>query len=235
MTLQRFFRRAGLVGVTVSALASGLPAHASVIVLNFAGLKGNSQEAVAGYYNGGAGSLGSSGGPNYGVSFGLDALVISGQPGGVGNTAQIPGGPGANALYFQSGSGDVMNVAAGFDTGFSFYYSAPNLPGTLQLWTGVDGTGTQIGSDISLGLTTDGSSTLGCLGQSFCPYEAFGVSFTGTARSVIFTGTANNIAFAEVTIGSATPGGTTVPTPATLALVGLGLLSAYVVGRRTAS
>jgi hypothetical protein len=243
MTLKTFFRRAALGSATVAALSGAMSANASVFVLNFAGLNGNLEEAVMSYYNGGAGSLGSTGGPslNYGISFGADALVASGQPGGIANTAQIPGGSGSNALFFQTGTGDVMNVAAGFSTGFSFYYSAPTAMGTLQIWTGLNGTGTQIVpdnmalADIPLDKTTDGSTSLACLNQQYCPYAAFGVTFGGVAKSVIFTGSANNVAFAEVTIGSATPGGSSVPAPATLALVGLGLLGAYVVGRRTAA
>jgi hypothetical protein len=193
-------------------------ANATVFVLNFAGLNGNAEEGVANYYNGGTGSLGSGPGPNYGIVFTSNALACSGQPGGTCNTAEIPGGAGANALFFLGGGAATMNVAAGFTTGFSFFYSAVNNPGFINVWSGLNDTGTLLAT---LNLpTTPNDGDPGCQGTNFCPYVATNVAFAGTAESVDFGGSANQVAFADVTLGSNTAGGT--PEPATWAMMLLG-------------
>jgi hypothetical protein len=217
--------------------AFGVAAHAnaSTVVLNFAGLDGNSQEAVENFYNGRTGSLGSSGGTNYGISFGSNAIVCSDQP--PCNAGEIPGGAGANALFFLVGSDDLMNVAAGFTTGFSFYYTAINNPGTVNVYSGLNDTGTLLAT-VSLPLTPDGTDTPGCSGQPFCPFYPVGVSFAGTAQSVDFTGSTNDIGFADITLGSATAGGgTPVPLPpaAWLLLFGLAGLGFVAQGRTALS
>ncbi len=223
-----------------ATLAGAVSANASDIVLNFTGLNGNEEEAPLNYYDGGTGSLGSGPGTNYGITFGADAITCSGKPGGVCNTAQIPGGPGANTLFFLSGSGDVLNRAAGFTTGFSFYYSAANVPGVVDVYSGLNGTGTLLAS-LSLPVTTNGAGTAGCYGTNYCPYVATGITFSGTAESVNFSGTQNQIGFADITLGSAKAGGSPPPTSApeidaSSASAGLALLLGSVVvlrGRRS--
>jgi hypothetical protein len=214
----------GVGALVIGAMALTSSAMANTVVLNFAGLNGNAEEKPLDYYNGGTGSLGSGPGTNYGISFAADALSCSGQPGGACNTAQIPGGAVANALFFLTGPGDIMNVAAGFTTGFSFYYAAAFNPGSVSIWSGLNGTGTLL-QTLALPVTGDGSGTTGCFGTNFCPYTPIGVAFAGTAESVNFTGTANQIAFADITLGSSTAGGTVpVPEPVILALLASGLL-----------
>lgn len=61
-----------------------------------------------------------------------------------------------------------MNYAPGF-TQFEVYYSSTSYPGTLSFWTGVDGTGTQVGSTI--GLTPLGSGCGGDPNLSFNPQD----------------------------------------------------------------
>jgi hypothetical protein len=195
--------------VLVTLALGGGSAMAGTEVLNFAGLNGNANEGVANFYNGGTGSLGSTGGVNYGISFGSDAITLcDALTGGCtgSNVSSVPGGPGSNALFFLSGTGDVMNVAAGFTTGFSFDYTAPFFTGSVSVYSGLNGTGTLL-ETLSLGLTTNGAGTPGCGSFNYCPFMSEGVNFSGTAESVVFTGTADHIAFADVTLGSSIAGG----------------------------
>jgi hypothetical protein len=216
-----------IAGVVAGATMASAYAGNSPIVLNFAGLNGSAREGVGSYYDGGYGSLGSGPGPDDGITFGPSAIVCTSvtiqSKCHVGN---IPGGPGANTVFFVSGTGDVVNRAAGFSTGFSFYYSAAVDPGQVIVYSGLNDTGTVLAT-LNLPVTGDGSGKGSCpVGAIYCPWTAIGVTFSGVAESIDFTGTANRIGFADMTFGSATAGGGGgthgVPEPATLSLFGLG-------------
>jgi hypothetical protein len=205
------FRKLPYAAAVAMAATSALTGGSAMAqVLNFAGLNGASQEQVNTYYDGGSGSLGSTGGTNYGISFsGAITLCDANLSGCSGsNVSQIPGGTGANSIIFLSGPGDVMNVAKGFNTGFSFDYTAPFYTGAVNVYSGLNGTGTLLAT-LNLATTNNGAGTPGCGGFNYCPFVAEGVSFAGTAESAVFTGTANYIAFADVTLGSSTVGGGT--------------------------
>lgn len=190
-----FAKRSAIFVLPAIALAAAVPqARANNIVLTFEGLQDD--EAVLNYYDGGFGGDGSGPGPNYGVTFGSDSLaLISSVDGGSGNFTNSPA-PGETVLFFLSGPGDIMDVSAGFTTGFSFYYAdAADLTGSVGVYSDLDGAG-------SLLATLNLSSTPN-------PYNVWvpiGVTFAGTAESVIFSGSANYIGFDNVTLGSATPG-----------------------------
>src|ERR1017187_7784226 len=211
-------RRVFLVFAFVAMFA--LAANAGVVTLTFEGI--GDEQPVGNYYNGGAGT-------NYGIQFGSDSLaIISDQNGGTGNFNEEPSC--CTALFFLTGPGDIMDVAAGFTTGFSFYYSAVNNAGSVSVYSGLDGTGTLLAS-LTLPVTGNGASVSGCAGTNFCPFFPIGVSFSGTAESVNFSGTANQIAFDNVTLGASTPGNG-VPEPGAFGLLGLGLASLVTYARR---
>ena len=196
-----------LVGALAMSAAFVGHAAATTQVLTFEGLQNN--ESVNNFYNGGTGGNGSGPGPNYGISFTSDSLaLISAAGGGSGNFSGNPSGD--TVLYFLNGAGDTMDVAAGFDTGFSFYYADQvGFTGSVAVYSGLDGTGTLL-QTLTLPSTPN-------------PYTVFvpiGVTFAGTAKSVVFGGSANFIAFDDVTLGSSTPG---VPEPASWALMLLGV------------
>lgn len=215
-----------------AAIALALPSVAVGQVLNFEGIvpSGSAFAPVGNWYNGGAG-------PNYGISFSANALagclkstsgppcINNGSRGGLGDPNSQNG-----ALFFLTGPATYMSRSAGFTSGFSFFYTALGSPGAFSVWSGMDGTGSLLAT-LTLPVTGNGSSVPNCLGTAFCPFDPIGVNFAGTAESVSFAGVANHIVFDDVTFGSSTPG-TTVPEPASIALLGTGLVGVFGAARR---
>ena len=190
---------------------------ADIIQLDFEGL--DDQEAIDGFYNGGTSANGNSG-VNYGVEFSDNTLsIIDDDAGGSGNFGGEPSPD--TVMFFLTGSESVMNVAAGFETGFSFFYSAVNNPGSVSVWDGLDGTGTLLAMlDIPV-TASDGGDPNG----DFSPFFDIGVGFSGIAKSVSFAGVQNQIGFDNITFGSTTASlPTDVSSPATLGLFGLILI-----------
>ncbi len=217
-----------LVLTSICAAAFGavcsMPANASISI-NFDAL--NDGSLVNDYYNGGLASDGTGPGPNYGVTF-ANAYVLNEFTENEGLLVTPP-----NSITFLSGVGAIMDVAAGFDTGFSFNYSAPFFTGEVDVFSGLDGTGTLLAT-ITLPLTTNGAGMDGCMGHNYCPVFPIGVTFAGIAMSVNFSGTANYVVYDDITLGSATPGTPEASTWAMLLLGfgGLGFAS-YRASRRT--
>lgn len=224
-----------LAGVAAAVLTIGTvgAARAAVINLTFEGLQ--DEEPILNFYNGGLGGNGSGPGPNDGIIFSPNSLaLIEDIDGGSGNIQGEPSPP--TVAFFLSGAADTMDVPGGFTTGFSFFYSAINNPGVINVWSGLDDTGTLLAT-LNLPVTPSGPyGTPPCtIGepQVFCPFEPTGVTFAGTAESVDFGGTANQIAFDNITLGSGTPVG--APEPASFALLGTGLAVLGLARRRRKS
>ena len=202
--------------------------NSTLIVLDFEGL--GDLEPVAEFYNGGTGGFGSGPGPDFGISMSSNALAVTDEDaGGSGNFGGEPSPD--SILFFLTGSAATMNIAAGFDTGFSFFYSAINSTGNIVVYDGLDATG-NILATLDLPLTSFGGAP-DPTGQ-FSPLVPSGVSFSGIARSIDFGGTINQIGFDNITFGSDTPGDgdqPAIPEPSTIALFGMGI-AGFVICRR---
>lgn len=210
-THMRQWRAAAAVAVMMSVGAA--TADAQIIQLTFEGL--GDDELIGNYYNGG-------GGGNLGITFGADAFgLITRDAGGNGNFQEAPSG--ITTMYFPSATNTFMNVAGGFDSGFSLFYTAINSPGSVSVYSGFGGTGMLLAT-LDLPVTPSLPGTPQCPTTApFCPWVAAGVGFTGTAQSIVFGGAANQIGFDNVTFGSRNPN-SVVPEPSTWALLGTGLI-----------
>ncbi|MFC1606018.1 IPTL-CTERM sorting domain-containing protein [Pseudomonadota bacterium] len=199
--------KTAMLTLVLLGVALPLSAQAQIVQLTFEGLQ--DYEEIQDFYNGGTGSQGSSG-PDYGVSFGPGALaLIDSDAGGSGNFANEPS-PDTVAFWVTAQS-LVMNVPAGFSTGFSFYYTS-STAATVTVYDGPDATGTVLGQ-IDLVAQHTANNCTGDPSGTFCNWSAGGVDFNGTARSVDFSGTANQIAYDNITFGSSNPD---APTPVLL-------------------
>ena len=191
-----------------------LPLAVRAQVLTFEGV-GNFG-FVGDFYNGGAGG-------SYGIHFSPNAQGIV--EGNVGGGGSFQGEPSCcTILFFLGGGAATMDVPGGFGTGFSFYYSAISYPGFINVWSGLDATGSLL-AHLDLGLTPSGPYGLPPCGAAglFCPWVPIGVGFDGTAMSVDFGGSADFIGFDNVTLNSDIAGGV-VPEPATMSLMAMGLV-----------
>lgn len=190
--------------VAALALLAAAPAVSAQTLLNFETV--TSFASINQYYNGGADSAGNVG-PALGVSFGPDALGLvndfntyfSNAPSPIGVMAPV--GPAA-----------TMNVPAGFTNSIGlFYSSSAAVPNAVQIWSGLDGTGSALASFNLLA-----NAQTGCTGSPFCRFDPLVGLFAGTARSVTFANAASVAAFDNIGI-------TTVPEPTTALLLALGV------------
>lgn len=186
-------------GVLFAGAASAAP-----VTMNFDGISTGDQ--VSNYYDGGQATIlglipDGPNGPDYGVvwSGAQTADLIS----SVSGPPAPPSSPNYITLTNSVGlfKGATMDVAAGFGSaGFSFYYfGAP----TVAAYSGIDGGGTLLASE------TFGT----CTSAGFC---SSGLSFTGSAMSVVFTGPG---VFDNISLRT-----TAVPEPAAAGIFGFGVL-----------
>ena len=163
----------GILGLGLGLMAAPMVASAAVIVLDFEGV-GN-LNPVGNFYNGG-------GGPNYGIAFSPDTLaIVDFDAGGTGNIANEPSPD--TVMFFLDSSNAILNFAAGFYTGFSFFYSS-STTASVNVYDGLGATGNVLGT-----LNLNAQFDTGCVGDpngNFCNWTPVGVNFAGIAKSIDF-------------------------------------------------
>jgi MYXO-CTERM domain-containing protein len=131
-----------------------------------------------------------------------------------GNGAFVNEPTPSTVMDFLTTTSTIMNVPAGFDTGFATYYASTYAVGSITIYDGLNGTGTLLAT---IPLAALGSDPLGGgIPGAYNIWALVGVGFSGTAHSAVFS--ANDfdaMTFDNVTIGS------TVPAPAAAGLLGL--------------
>lgn len=207
-----FWQRAALTASAAVSLAlpfvfSTPTAKAATLLLDFEGLQ--DLEPINTFYSGGSGGFGSTSSANFGVTFSENSLAIIDED--AGGTGNFGGEPSPDTIvFFLTGQAAVMDVASGFDTGFSFFYSAINRPGVVNVYDAIGGTGNLLAS-INLPLT-EAEGSPDPTGQ-FSPLQPFGINFDGIARSVDFGGSIDRIGFDNITLGSSIPMTGSIPVP----------------------
>jgi hypothetical protein len=198
-------------------LACATPSFAAPVTLTFEGTNGFS--FVSEYYNGGTDIPGTSSqtaasGPNYGVSFGLDAMTVINDGTGLGpNGEYFTNAPSATVMAPVGSSASLMATGqSSFIDSLSFSYSA-NQAFTLNLLDAGD----NILASFDLA-ATNGS----CTDLTYCVWTQASLDFSGAARSISFGGGYDLVngtiaAFDNITVNA-------VPVPAAGWLLASGLL-----------
>lgn len=202
----------------MSALAAGLlsAAPAFSATLDFQGA--GEYNFVQDYYNGGTNDAGASG-PNFGVSFGPDVLVVTNDDYFTYySNAPTPG------VMAAVGADAALNVAAGFSGQVSFWYSASENT-SITFYSGLNGSGSEL---LTFNLTANAQD--GCSDAAFCHWDFATLDLNGQiAQSIQFGGTAGLAGFDNISVAP-------VPVPAAgvMLLSALGGLGAIARRKRAA-
>jgi PEP-CTERM motif len=168
---------------------------------------------VANYYNGGTASDGSSG-TNFGVSFtstfdsAMFGLSNNDGLGSLPNGDYYTNAPSMLGIASPFGPTVFMNVSDGVNSTLSFYYTSPDaITGAIKAYSGLNGTGTLLGSFDLLANNTGLADT----------WSQATFSFAGTALSFDLSASANLVGYDNIAA---------VPEPETysMMLAGLGLM-----------
>lgn len=193
--------------LAVALVLATSPAFASIdFSVDFENTWDFSNGDINDYYNGGTAADGTSG-ANLGVSF-VNVSGLSNDS----NFTYYTNAPSAQGVAYPHDTA-YINVASGVANNLSFWYSsASDVVGAVTVWSGLNGTGTELGS---FDLSANGT---------FNNWTHSTISFAGTAQSFNLTNAAANyVAIDNVS---------SVPVPAAVWLFGTGLAMFGAVRRR---
>ena len=200
-----------LIPVLAAGLLCAAPAFSATLTLDFEGA--TSYASVADFYNGGTDSAGASG-PNYGISFGGDALALTNDP----SAPNFSNAPTPGTILAPVGPDAALNSVAGFSGLTSFYYSSASDT-SVSVFSGLNGTGSLLGTFSLLA-----NAQNGCSDTLFCHWDLASLTIAGVAQSIQF-GTAAGAGFDNISVAP-------VPLPAALWLMVSGLFGIGAFGRR---
>lgn len=229
----------------VLAVAFGLAAPATATtVLGFervnAAYPSTNYAGILGFYAGGTSSQGTSG-TNFGITFAANAVAVCLNAVGGSCSNASAGGlqptSGQGALGIGSGTSTYFDIPAGFSNAIGFRYALRQGVATIAAYSGLGGTGTLL-SAAPLPLF---NIAAGCpaYNATECPFGPGGLSFSGTALSVVFTGVPGDVVWDDLTLGfndpQSPPSVAIVPEPAswTLMVAGFGLAGSRLRRRRS--
>jgi hypothetical protein len=237
-------RSLGGAALLIGAVLSAAPASASNVTisgstetLTFGGQV--NATSINTFFDGGTDAYGTAGGAanNVGITFTTPAEFLnagfngSGFNGGTGKFENVPSGA-TGVLYFSAvptTTTPILDDASGF-TGIALNYSLLNntasYGSTIQFWSGLNGTGTEVGS---LSLAAAGT-TVACTSShdEFCTWSSGSdASLTGVAESIVFAGDARTYTEFDAVALTAP-----VPLPGSLWLMAIGLGALVALRRR---
>jgi hypothetical protein len=190
-----------LYAIAIIAALSSANTRAEKITLNFEGI-GNFTP-INDFYNGGAdgnGNLGTNSGVAFSNSaYGMIDLDFNFEYSG--NFANEPSGN--TALTFLEGGDATMNVAAGFTSVFSLFYSSSD-PAIVRIFDGLNGTGKELAM-LPLVANYKNNDCVGDRFGDYCHWDQITVNFSGTAKSVVFDGPKEFTFYDDITLGSEAP------------------------------
>jgi len=201
--------KTGFIAVLAAGLLSATPALATSITIDFEGP--TSFASIDRFYSGGTDSAGAAG-PDLGASFGLDALGLKNDELG----PYFSNAPSPIGVMTAVGSSATMNYAGGFNGLASIYYSS-TAAATVAIWSGLNGTGTELGSFVLTGNATDG-----CTDSPFCRWSlaSFDIGEESIARSITFGSAASLGAFDDLTINAVPEPGSGMAFAVGVAMIG---------------
>ncbi len=190
--------RGAIIVSALLAMSLAQWARAGTITVSFDEKQLVNNDPLLTFYDGGKTYRGIDGGPNYGVSFTINARVFTNTSGLIGTFTK----PGIAELYSDTaregeGIAFTMDVYPGFSSSLTFDYAAIDAAGEVKFYSGLDGTGSLL-ADVALPVT----SPITGPGK----FESHSVTFSGTAHSVVFSGGNKQLAIDDLTL-------TTIPEP----------------------
>ena len=201
----------------IALVALSVAAPAMATVFTFEGLADNTAVPSAFYSAQGISSI-----------TGATSFIAS----TAGGTVPFANMPSPNTAIVAGSSGAVFNLPGGFTSSASVLYAANGSFNTVQVFSGLNATGTLLGSSTTLADNMSNCSAGANPGDPGC-WGLRTVTWSGTAQSIRLPGNAGTFYYDNLTLNVNEVTG--VPEPASVATVAIGLLNGLIWRRRMLS